>query len=465
MSDDKNSFEENDELDNIFDEMDDNDADDMFAEFDDDESNDEVLDDDFLSGSDDDDDDFLKEEEEKEEDFFSNENDDIFSEEKEEKNSDTSDIFEDNTLEEEEPVVTQDDPIQEKETPKVEEESAKQDPEELKEEEKEETPKVEKNKNKETVENKSGAKAIAISVAIASAISMGGSYGLFSYMNPTNEINEMRTAFNDNKGEMDILRNAVLQAETSAKNVNFEMDALSSKVDKIDNLEQESKKVKKLISLTIQKANKNERSYDAINKKIDALPNSTIQVAQKIVALEKKLSELDNFDEYKEMLSGVKVAVRKQQNDISNLKKKVKTNMSNIKKSNVAYRDLNEKALKNAQKITQNIKGIRNVNQKVMGESSVKDLLKQSQSSSSKDVRAVSLLFDNNKTVEINNDNIGYNIIGSIENEAFYVEESNGEITSYEIGDYLDGYGRVKAIKDNKIVETDAGVVKNTNKD
>jgi hypothetical protein len=309
------------------------------------------------------------------------------------------------------------------------------------------------------------AKSVMISVVISSVISISGSYALLYKNNNDLEIKNVMENSEKNSSSLLSMENRVLNSIESTKNVNYEIDILSKKIEKIAELEKQSDTLKKYISLTFKKARKNENEYTSLNKKINDLPNSTIQISQKIVELEAKLLKLKDYDEYKTMLNGVKKAIRTQQNDIASIKKKVKINQANANKSKVAYEDINNKALQNAQKITQNIKGIRNVNQKVMGESSVKDLLKRSLSES-KDVRTVSLLFDNNKTVQIdNNNNIGYNIVGSIESEIFYIEDEKNGLIIYEIGDNLEGYGLIKEIKSNRVIITERGIVRNTNKD
>ena len=472
---DKENFEENEDIFGSEELNDEN----LFEEFEEDnnESEDDFLEDDFLLEDDGDDiksveldidedelfnaddtDDLLEEKTVEEDDIFSSgddstEEDDIFS-------SGDDSTIEDDMFSSQDDLPMEETEIVSKET------KSENNNEEVKSEELEKIINEEKNlpeKEKKTEQGFNIKSVIAVA-AITSLVSMGGSYALLNDSNKDEKLNKILSVAEKNQTDLVSMENTVLNAVESSQNLNYEMALIKKKQKDIENIEGEVNSLKKYMVSTIKRVNSNKSAYSKLNTKINNLPSSNVQIAEKLVELEKSLSKLDNYDQYQETIKGLKKAVRNQQNNIDSMKKKVKTNMAKINKSEIAYKDINQKALKNAQKITQNIKGIRNVNQKVMGESSVKDLLRKTDSAS-KDVRAVSLLFDNNKTIEVQNENIGYNIIGSIVSEIFFVLEEDGSLTSYEIGGFIEGYGIIRDIRENKVIETDAGIIYNTNND
>jgi hypothetical protein len=452
--------------------------DDLFEDSDLFDDNNVSFDDDFLEDEDDKndtfDDDFLEDDSEKEESFDDdfledNEPEDLFESSEEE---DVSSASEDNdvfsNIEKEETKIEE--PIEQEEPTKqniVQDESNDDEDDDEEEEEVAAKPQA-----KQSNSNGSDIKKLIVAMGVASVVSISTSWFLFGNTEAFSDLGDLKIGLLENTSTINLLENKLKETSAAVSNSKLANKAISDRSlfleEQIEELRFNDDKSKATLQKMISVVVNNRNDLSEVNKALSKLPKSNTNVAQRIVELEAKLKEMGSLKYLTSTLGDLKKAVKNQQASISGIQRDVKKNLSNITKTKRDYQNINKKALKNAQSVAENRKGIRNNGQRIAGEASVKDLLKQSQSAS-KEVRAVSLLFDNDKTVEVQDYNkTGYYIVGSIDSVMFYIEEvqSNGkkEIITYSLSDNLPGYGIITEIKENGFVNTESGVVKNTNK-
>lgn len=457
--------------------------DDLFEDSDLFDDNNVSFDDDFLEDEDDKndtfDDDFLEDDSEKEESF-----DDDFLEDGE-----SEEIFESSEEIDDTSSPSEDNDVFsniEKEESKIEESSLQEKDEEITKQNviQDESSDDEDNEGEEEIEevsqtqakpsnsNGSDIKKLIVAMSVASVVSISTSWFLFGNTEAFSDLGDLKIGLLENTSTINLLENKIKETSAAVSNSKLANKTISDRAlfleDQIKELRLNDDKSKATLQKMISVVVNNRNDLSEVNKALSNLPKSNTSVAQRVVELEAKLKEMGSLKYLTSTLSDLKTAVKNQQTSISGIQRDVKKNLSNITKTKRDYQNINKKALKNAQSVAENRKGIRNNGQRIAGEASVKDLLKQSQSAS-KEVRAVSLLFDNDKTVEVQDYNkTGYYIVGSIDSVMFYIEEvqSNGkkEIITYSLSDHLPGYGIITEIKENGFVNTESGVVKNTNK-
>lgn len=326
---------------------------------------------------------------------------------------------------------------------------------------------IDDNENKNSSGNNVKNLLIAMGLCIATSITSSFLIINMSGFNK-NDLNEIKNKFGVFESNLTLLENQSKRVEATVENSELKKDNLNKQYNEVlDILNTSNKKIDNNINYIKILANSSKQSMQKIEemeKFISSLPKTSVDLIKKLENLEKKMNDIGTLDKLDDEFTALKTEIQSQRKNIVAMENKLKKNSADIEKNKIANLEVKDKVLKNSQTIAENRKGIRNNTQKMNGEDSVKDLLKKVQDSNSKEVRAVTLLYDNNRKIEVEDNKKGYKIMGSIASEVFFVDNGTDEPSEYYIGDYLDGYGKIIKINHDGIIETENGFVRNLNK-
>ena len=327
-----------------------------------------------------------------------------------------------------------------------------------------------KQKNEEEIIKKENSNnnflTIFMAMIITSLLSISGSWFLINHINKDeNKINDIKNDLDIQKGLIVKIQNDSIKVKSTLENSELIKENIKREFSEIkESFEKEienKKNNKKYFEILLASNSKNIKDINEIKEKIENLPISTGQIEKRFISLENEIKNNGTNKSITIELASLKEEIKKQKEQIADITDEKRRNDADLNKIRYEYNELKQKTFKNSQYIAENRKAVKNNLNKINGESDVKNLLEQAQAS--KDVRAVSLLFDKNRVINIESEKKGYKIIGSIASEVVFIDDGNDDHSTYHIGDYLDGYGKILKIGDNGTVETENGIVKNLN--